>query len=107
MSNARVETGFQLQTEEPYEYYRFNWIEAERSLLVGWHQDDTHDNLGPVHLQVNDGASAVAHQPTQFIDSHRLDVVERRLNSLPDAILAVEWEQRRPVGLDFPASVSE
>ncbi|PSQ25013.1 hypothetical protein BRD04_00240 [Halobacteriales archaeon QS_9_67_17] len=97
---TRVEVGFQLQTGEPHEYYWFNWIEPERSLLVSWHQDDTHDDLGPVHLQVNDGATPVAHEPAQFIDSHPLDVVEHRLTSLRDAVLAVKWEQGRPVGLD-------
>jgi hypothetical protein len=104
---ARAEIGFQLQTGEPQEYYWFNWIEPERSLLVGWHQNDTHGNPGPVHLQVNDGATPVAHEPAEFIDSRPLDVVERRLNSLRDAVLAVEWEQERPVGLDTAASVSE
>jgi len=107
VATARVEIGFQLQTGEPHEYYWFNWIEPDRSLLVGWHQDDTHDDLGPVHLQVNDGATPVAHEPAEFIDSHPLDVVERRLNSLRGVILAVEWEQGRPVGLDSAASVSE
>jgi hypothetical protein len=104
-TDARVEIGFQLRTSDPYEYYWFNWIEPGRSLLVGWHQDDTHDDLGPVHLQVNDGATAVDHQQAQFIDSHPLDVVEQRLNSLPNAVFAVEWEQGRPVGLDTSASV--
>ncbi len=70
---ARVEIGFQLQTREPHEYYWFNWIEPDRSLLVGWHQDDTHDGLGPVHLQVNDCATPVAHEPAEFIDSHRIE----------------------------------
>jgi len=107
VTTARVEIGFQLQTGEPHEYYWFNWIEPDRSLLVGWHQDDTHDDLGPVHLQVNDGATPVAHEPAQFIDSHPLDVVERRLNSLRDAILAVKWEQGRPVGLDSAATGRE
>ncbi|MDL0134063.1 hypothetical protein [Halobacterium salinarum] len=104
---ARVEIGFQLQTGEPHEYYWFNWIEPDRSLLVGWHQDDTHDDLGPVHLQVNDGATPVAHEPADFIDSHPLDVVERRLNSLRDVVLAVNWEQGRPVGLDSAAMENE
>jgi hypothetical protein len=94
---ARIEIGFQLQTGQPYEYYWFNWVEPERSLLVGWHQDDTHEDLGPVHLQVNDGATAVVHERTRFIDSHPLDVLEHRLDALPDAVLAVEWEQGRPV----------
>ena len=100
VTDARIEIGFQLQTIDPYEYYWFNWIEPERSLLVGWHQDDTHDDLGPAHLQVNDGPTAVDHQQAEFIDSHPLDVVEQRLNSLPDAVFAVEWEQARPVGFN-------
>ena len=107
MVTARVEIGFRLQTGEPHDSYWFNWIEPDRSLLVGWHQEDTHDDLGPVHLQVTDGATPVAHEPAEFIDSHPLDVVERRLNSLPDAVLAVEWEPGRPVGLDTAATVSE
>jgi len=104
---ARIEIGFQLQTRESHEYYLLNWIEPDRSLLVGWHQDDTHDDLGPVHLQVNDGATPVAHESAQFIDSHPLDVVERRLDSLRDVVLTVEWEQGQPVGFDSAATVSE
>ena len=107
VTTARIEIGFQLRIEAPYEHYRFNWVEPERSLLVGWHRDDTHDELGPVHLQVNDGATAVDRQRAQFIDSHPLDVVEQRLDSLHDAVSAVEWEQDRPVGFDTSASVVE
>ncbi|WP_345784090.1 hypothetical protein [Natronolimnohabitans sp. A-GB9] len=97
-TTARVEVGFQLQTGEPYEYYWFNWTEPDRQLLVGWHQDDTHDDFGPVHLQLNDGSTAVEHQPANFIDSHPLDVIERRLESLPGAVTEVEWENGRPIG---------
>ncbi|MGM0371674.1 MAG: hypothetical protein ACQEQJ_04115 [Halobacteriota archaeon] len=97
---ARIEIGFQLQTGDPYEYYWFNWIEPERNLLVGWHQDETHDELGPVHRQVNDGGTPVAHESATFLDSHPLAVVDYRLNSLRDVIPAVEWAQGRPVGID-------
>jgi len=107
VSIARVEIGFQLRTGDPYEYYWVNWIEPDRSLLLGWHQVDTHDDLGPVHLQVAVGAKTVAHEPAELIDSHPLDVVERRLNALRDAVLAVEWEQGRPVGLDSTATGRE
>ena len=107
VTTARVEIGFQLRTSDPYEYYWFNWIEPDRSLLVGWHQDDTHDDLGPVHLQVNDGSTTVKRQPARFIDSHPLDVVEHRLNTLQDAVVAVKWDNRRPIGLDLSASVIE
>lgn len=102
---ARIEIGFQLQTSDPYEHYWINWIEPDRNMLVGWHQDDTHEDLGPVHLQVNDGATAVDHRPAQFIDSHPLDVVEQRLAELQTAVLAVEWNDGRPVRLDPSSSV--
>jgi hypothetical protein len=105
VTTARVEVGFQLRTNDPSEYYWFNWVEPERDLLDGWHQDDTHGTLGPVHLQANDGATAVDRQRARFIDSHPLDVVEQRLASLPEAVSAVECEQGRPVGLDTSASV--
>lgn len=96
---ARVEIGFQLRTGDQHEYYWFDWIEPERSFLVGWHQDDTDDDLGPVHLQVTDSSVAVDRRPAQFIDSHPLDVVERRLEELGAVVLAVEWENDRPVRL--------
>ena len=104
---ARIEVGFRLQTGEPYEHYWFNWIEPERSLLIGWHQDDTHDDLGPVHLQVNDGTTAIDRQRARFIDSHPLDVVERRLGELHEAVSAVQWDDGRPVGFDPSSPVPE
>ncbi|MGM0604457.1 MAG: hypothetical protein ACQETB_02170 [Halobacteriota archaeon] len=102
---ARIEIGFQLRIGESYEYYWFNWIEPNRSMLVGWQQDDTHDDLGAVHLQVNDGSTTVDHRSARFIDSHPLDVVEQRLKELRTAVLAVEWEDGRPVKLDLSTSV--
>ena len=104
-TTARIEVGFELRGTDPYEYYWFNWIEPDRSMLVGWHQDDTHDDLGPVHLQVNDGSTVVDHQPALFIDSPPLDVIEQRLGELRTAVQAVEWEDGRPVGFDQAASV--
>jgi hypothetical protein len=49
---------------------------------------------------VNDEATAVEHQRAQFIDSHPLAVAEQRPESLQGVVLAVEWEQGKPVGLD-------
>ncbi|CCQ32408.1 hypothetical protein HLRTI_000961 [Halorhabdus tiamatea SARL4B] len=97
---ARIEVGFRLRTGDPYEHYWFNWIEPDRDVLVGWHQDDTHDDLGPVHVQVNDGSAVVEHRPARFLDTHPLDVLERRLDALSDLVTAVEWDDGRPVGFD-------
>jgi hypothetical protein len=102
---ARIEVGFGLQTGVPHEYYWCNWIEPDRGVLVGWHQDGTHDDLGPVYLQVNDESTVVDRRAAHFVDSHPLDVVERRLVALDDAVTAVQWDDGRPVGLDPTAPV--
>lgn len=106
-TTARLEVGFQLETGDPYEYYWCNWVEPDRGLLVGWHRDDTHDELGPAHLQVNHGSTVVTREPAQFVDSHPLDVVERRLAALGEVVTAVEWAEGRPVGLDLGGLASE
>jgi hypothetical protein len=105
VEQARVEVGFKLDTSDPYEYYWLNWIEPARNVLVGWHQDETHESLGPVHLQVDHRDTTVARESAHFIDSHPLDVIENRIGTLPDAVRAVEWKDGRPVGLDPTASV--
>jgi hypothetical protein len=99
-SDARIEVGFDLAVSDSDEHYWFNWLEPTRGLLVGWHRDATHEDLGPVHLQVNDGGESVVHEPATFFDAHPLAVVERRLATLPTVVRAVEWADGRPTGLD-------
>ncbi|MDZ7688494.1 MAG: hypothetical protein U5J64_07210 [Halobacteriales archaeon] len=95
VKNARIEIGFRLRTDDTYEHYWINWVEPERNALVGWHQDDTHDNLGPVHLQMNRGSDVVAREPAEFLDSHPLDVVGRRVDALKNLVPAVDFEEGR------------
>lgn len=104
-TTARIEIGFRLRNGEAYEHYWINWVEPEHEMLVGWHQDDTHEDLGPTHLQLNDGSEVVDRKPARFVDSHPLDVVGRRVGALEEAVLAVEWGDGRPAGLDSSASV--
>lgn len=97
-TSARLEVGFDLFTPNPYEHYWLNWIEPNRNLLVGWHQDEMHPELGEVHVQVNDGDNPVTHESATFIDSHPLDVFEQRLQALSDLIQSVEWRDEQPRG---------
>lgn len=105
VTDARIEIGFQLRTNDQFEYYWINWIEPERNLLVGWHQDATHDDLGPVHLQLNENTTVVTREQASFIDTHPLDVVEKRLDSIQNAIHAINWDRERPIGFDTSASL--
>lgn len=99
-SDARLETGVQL-SDRSKEYYWFNWIEPDRDFLLGWHRDDTHPGLGPVHVQVSQSGSAVAHRSAQFLDRHPMAVVEARLEQLPEALARVDWEDGTAVGIDY------
>lgn len=95
---ARIEVGFDV-VPTPDRYW-LNWIEPDRDLLLGWHQDDDHPEHGPVHLQVNRSDEPVAHVPAEFVDEHPLAVVAARLDQLPDAIEAIRWQDATVVGLD-------
>lgn len=101
VETARIEVGFEVQTSTEHEFYWWNWIDPDRNLLLGWHQDDTHPEYGPVHLQVNESTQAVDHQPAEFIDAHPMAVVEARLEQLPAAIEAVEWRDDAVIGLNW------
>lgn len=99
VTTARIETGFQLDTEADHEYYWFNWIEPDRGALLGWHRDRDHPDLGPTHLQCDRGETAVDRERATFLDEHPMAVFEARLRQLPDALERVEWEDGRPIGL--------
>jgi len=97
---ARIEIGVRLETEVSHEHYWFQWIEPARGLAVGWHQDGSHEEVGPVHLQLDSGEEVVERQAATFIDAHPLAVVARRLASLPAVVLSVAWEDGDPVGIE-------
>lgn len=99
ISDAKIEVGFDAQGSTDDEFYWFNWVEPDRSFLLGWHQDDTHPEYGPVHLQVNESSHTIDHQSAEVIDAHPMAVVEARLEQLPEVIGVVEWQDRTVVGL--------
>ncbi|ERH06384.1 MAG: hypothetical protein J07HN4v3_01999 [Halonotius sp. J07HN4] len=98
--DARIEIGFRLETRVSHEHYWYNWIEPNRGLLIGWHRDQTHDDLGPVHLQLDSEEAVVERQAATFIDAHPLAVVAQRLASLPAVVQGVKWEAGEPTGIE-------
>ncbi len=97
VTEARIEVGFRLETGTSYEFFWINWIEPTRNVVIGWHQDGTHDDLGPVHLQVSEGKTVVDHKSAEFIDAHPLAVLDRRLETLEPTVESVVWEDDQPV----------
>lgn len=96
---ARIEVGFDLDPGGDHDHYWVNWIEPDRSFLLGWHQDDDHPNLGPVHLQVNKGGEPIEHRSATFVDAHPMAALDARLDQLPVALARVEWRDGSAVGL--------
>lgn len=97
---ARIEAGFQLRTGGDHECYWFNWVEPSREFLLGWHRDEDHPDLGPTHLQVNCGTTAVDREPARGIDGHPMAVIEARLRQLPATLARVEWVDGTATGLE-------
>lgn len=98
---ARLEIGFDVESHSDNDFYWFNWVEPERNLLLGWHQDDDHPEHGEVHLQVNQSDTVVVRERAAFIDKHPMAVVEARLGQLPDTVRAIRFEDGSATELDW------
>ncbi|MFA9518636.1 hypothetical protein ACERIT_15725 [Halopenitus sp. H-Gu1] len=93
---ARLELRFWYPAGVEYVYYRFNWIEPERNLMFGFHQDSDHQDFGPCHVQVNYEETPVDRYEATFLDMHPLSVLDDRLQQLPTALAAIRWEDGKP-----------
>lgn len=102
IDDARLEIRFWKPARAAYEYYWINWIEPDRNLLVGWHQDDEHDALGNCHIQLDYRNETVVRKAARFIDAHPLAVFERRLEQVPEALDRIRWEDDEPTHISWP-----
>lgn len=96
ISQARLEIRFWYPTGVEYEYYRLNWVEPERNLMLGFHQDGDHGNLGPCHIQLDYEDEPIDRHEAEFLDAHPLAVLDERLRQLPTALDSVSWEGAQP-----------
>ena len=103
-TDVRIEVGFKDANQGTDNWYWFNWIEPERSFMLGWHRDGDHPELGETHVQINQGDAVVTRKPAQTIDGHPGAIFHRRLEQLPDTLKAVTWDGDQAVG--FGGSVT-
>jgi len=94
--SARLDVRFWYPAGVNHEYYRINWIEPERNLMLGFHQDADHQDLGPCHIQLNYEETPVDRYAATFLDLHPLSVLDDRLQKLPTALAAIRWEDGEP-----------
>lgn len=96
VENARLEIRFWYPARVDHEYYRINWVEPDRNLMLGFHQDADHQDLGSCHIQLNYEDTSVDRHDVTFLDAHPLAVLDDRLQQLPSAIDSITWENGTP-----------
>jgi hypothetical protein len=93
---ARLEIRFWYPAGVDHEYYRINWVEPDRNLMLGFHQDADHPDLGRCHIQLNHEDVAVDRYGAAFLDAHPLAVLDDRLQQFSAALGVIHWENRTP-----------
>lgn len=93
---ARLEIRFWYPAGINHEYYRINWIEPDRNLMLGFHQDADHQDLGPCHIQLNYEDTPADRYSASFLDTHPLAVLDERLQQLPKALESISWQDGQP-----------
>ncbi|WP_436935208.1 hypothetical protein [Halovenus marina] len=73
---AALQISFDFPTESSYDYYSLQWVESEHELRLGWHQDETHMDLGECHFQIDYQGETVPRERAAFLDIHQLNVFD-------------------------------
>ena len=77
------------QSEDPNQRdeFRIQWIESgTEGIICGWHQDDTHPDLGAVHFQVERENDGSYREPATFGRTHPLNVLSVCLDRLSEKL---------------------
>lgn len=96
VGEAELQVSFDFPQAYSYDLYRIGWVESDRELMIGWHQDDTHTDLGKCHFQIDYQGEAVQRETATFLDSHPLNVFDQRIDGLVDILTALTWENTVP-----------
>jgi len=86
---AELQVGFEIHPSLSFDHYRIQWVESERELMVGWHQDETHPGLGECHFQIDYEGNCVQRTEAEYFDDHPLNILGKRLDVLPEILRSV------------------
>lgn len=96
VATAELQVSFDFPPDQAYDFYTIQWVEPERALMLGWHQDETHMDLGDCHFQLDYQEETVQRQPAAFLDVHPLNVFDQRTDHLVEILDALTWTDDRP-----------
>lgn len=96
IDEAELQVSFDFPPNYAFDFYKIQWVESDRDLMIGWHQDETHMELGECHLQVDYQGETVQREKAAFLDSHPLNVFDQRTDDLVSIIGELRWENDLP-----------
>ena len=96
VDEAELQISFDFPTNHQYDFYSIQWIESGRSLMIAWHQDATHMDLGACHFQIDYQGETVQRERAAYLDAHPLNVFDQRTDDLVDVLAEITWEGELP-----------
>lgn len=82
-STGEAALEFEWRPRTARDEFRIQYNEPGTPWSCGWHQDDSHDDLGPSHFQVDHEEWDTSYrEPSSFIDPNPMAILERCLNEL-------------------------
>ncbi|NGM70160.1 hypothetical protein G6M89_14275 [Natronolimnobius sp. AArcel1] len=96
VTEAELQVSFDFPPSYAYDFYAIQWVEPKRDLMIGWHQDETHADLGECHFQIDYDGETVQRETATFLDSHPLNVFDQRIDDLVSILEAVTWVESVP-----------
>jgi hypothetical protein len=87
---------FEWRPRSKRDAFRIQYNEAGAPWSCGWHQDETHERLGPSHFQVDHEEWTAPHRESEsFTDSNPMAILETCLKELRDRVVELP-ESVRP-----------
>ena len=96
VSTVELHVSFNFLTDFAYDFYRIRWIDSDRELMLGWHQDETRMDLDECHFQLDYRGDTIHRAEAEFLDRHPRNVFDRRIAQLVDVVDGLTWTNGRP-----------
>ena len=96
VERVELQISFDFPETHSYDFYAIQWVEPDRNLMVGWHQDETHMDLGECHFQIDYQGETVQRSKAEFLDMHPLNVLDRRVEDFGTVLDTLTWADDVP-----------
>lgn len=84
---AEATLEFEWRPQSESDEFRIQYNEPGTPWSCGWHQDKTHENLGPSHFQVDHEAWSTSYRESaSFTDSNPMAILDTCLSDLRDRV---------------------